>query len=383
MPVGSRVRGNNAYGITTDNPLGAGAPTFNSTQLQLLPAVSSPSQHALIVLDPKRVFGEPEIVTVTAHTGLSTSATITRAQYSTTARSHPVGTAWAHVAINEDYTAIVTSITRPANPYSGQFIYETDTSSHRFYDGSVWNSAPPIGSIFAFGGVSAPSGYLLANGAAVSRTGATADLFAVFGTTYGSGDGVTTFNLPNLSGRVPVGRNVSEAEFDLLGETGGVKTVTLTTSQIPIHAHGITDVQHSHSQSGGTHAHPIDNSIQHAHGTSGGYHEHSIDGDYGLRVIVTGGANDFLVNVAEPNRTQVVTISDIEGENVTSVGGASSGVNLTINNNPTNISSTQNGNANAGISSAFSNLSGTNNTGSGGSHDNLQPYITVNYIVKY
>ena len=56
----------------------------------------------------------------------------------------------------------------------------------------------PIGTIYAFAGNNIPSGYLPCNGAAVSRT-TYADLFAVIGTTYGSGDGSTTFNLPNLT----------------------------------------------------------------------------------------------------------------------------------------------------------------------------------------
>lgn len=56
----------------------------------------------------------------------------------------------------------------------------------------------PIGTIFAFAGNDIPSGYLPCNGSAISRE-TYADLFAVIGTTYGSGDGSTTFNLPNLN----------------------------------------------------------------------------------------------------------------------------------------------------------------------------------------
>lgn len=57
----------------------------------------------------------------------------------------------------------------------------------------------PTGTILPFGGSTAPSGFLLCNGGAVSRT-TYASLFAVIGTTYGAGDGSTTFNLPNLVG---------------------------------------------------------------------------------------------------------------------------------------------------------------------------------------
>ena len=64
----------------------------------------------------------------------------------------------------------------------------------------------PVGSYLLFAGKTLPTGYLLCNGAAVSRT-TYAALFAVIGTTYGAGNGSTTFNLPNLDGRVLQGVN--------------------------------------------------------------------------------------------------------------------------------------------------------------------------------
>jgi microcystin-dependent protein len=71
----------------------------------------------------------------------------------------------------------------------------------------------------------APAGYLLCDGAAVSRT-TYGDLFSLWGTTFGQGDNATTFNLPDLRGRVTVGRDVGQVEFDTIGETGGSKTTT-------------------------------------------------------------------------------------------------------------------------------------------------------------
>lgn len=68
----------------------------------------------------------------------------------------------------------------------------------------IGNANAPIGAIFPFGGSSAPSGYLMCDGAAVSRTDYSA-LFAVIGTSFGAGDGSTTFNLPDLRETVPVG----------------------------------------------------------------------------------------------------------------------------------------------------------------------------------
>lgn len=96
----------------------------------------------------------------------------------------------------------------------------------------------PAGTVVQYAGSSAPSGWLLADGSAVSRT-TYATLYAVVGTTYGSGNGSTTFNLPNLKGKVPVGRDSADTSFDALGETGGAKTHTLTTSEMPSHSHDI------------------------------------------------------------------------------------------------------------------------------------------------
>lgn len=90
----------------------------------------------------------------------------------------------------------------------------------------------PPGTVNMFAGASAPNGWLLCDGSAVSRE-TYADLFAVIGTTYGSGDGSTTFNLPNLKGRVPVGLDSGQTEFDALGETGGEKEHTLTNNEVP------------------------------------------------------------------------------------------------------------------------------------------------------
>jgi microcystin-dependent protein len=90
-----------------------------------------------------------------------------------------------------------------------------------------------------FAGSTAPEGYLMCDGSAISRTTYSA-LFAVIGTTYGAGDGSTTFNLPGSKGKVPVGYNSSETEFNALGKTGGEKTHTLTIAEMPSHSHSKT-----------------------------------------------------------------------------------------------------------------------------------------------
>lgn len=136
MPAGPRIRSNSEFGLTTDNPLTAGATSFNSARLALMPVVSS--AHAVVTLDPRAINGEPEIVVMTAHTAAATVATIVRGQYGTAARSHPQGTEWIHAPIDEDFIEILTSATRPGDPYEGQFIFETDTNKLVGYGGVDW-----------------------------------------------------------------------------------------------------------------------------------------------------------------------------------------------------------------------------------------------------
>lgn len=101
----------------------------------------------------------------------------------------------------------------------------------------------PIGTIVAYGKASAPSGWLNCDGSAVSRTTYSA-LFSAIGTTYGTGDGSTTFNLPDLQGRVVVGLGTATgavgATNHTLGQKAGEETHTLTITEMPSHAHNIT-----------------------------------------------------------------------------------------------------------------------------------------------
>lgn len=104
--------------------------------------------------------------------------------------------------------------------------------------GSITGDTLPIGSITAYGKETAPANWLICDGSAVSRT-SYADLFAVIGTKYGEGDGSTTFNLPNLKGRVPVGLDSSDTDFNTIGKTGGEKTHTITEAEMYEHKHPI------------------------------------------------------------------------------------------------------------------------------------------------
>lgn len=106
-------------------------------------------------------------------------------------------------------------------------------------------STPPTASITMYGGTSAPTGWLLCNGDAVSRS-TYADLFTIVGETYGAGDASSTFNLPDLRDRFAIGAGTTYAA----AATGGAATHTLTEAEMPSHTHTatstVTDPGHSH-----------------------------------------------------------------------------------------------------------------------------------------
>lgn len=90
------------------------------------------------------------------------------------------------------------------------------------------------GTIVPYGAGVAPDGYLLCNGSAISRTTYSA-LFGVIGTSYGVGDGSTTFNVPDMQGKVPVGKGASGVAD--IGDTGGEQEHTLIIAEMPAHTH--------------------------------------------------------------------------------------------------------------------------------------------------
>lgn len=130
------------------------------------------------------------------------------------------------------------------------------------FDGTKWVAQPgvPSGTILQYAGAAPPNGWLLCDGSAINRA-SYAGLFAVLGTTYGNGNGTTTFNLPDFRGRVAVGcdnmgigsaNRLTSIQADVLGGSGGVEAVapagsislsgtvgstTLSSNQIPSHNH--------------------------------------------------------------------------------------------------------------------------------------------------
>lgn len=182
----------------------------------------------------------------------------------------------------------------------------------------------PPGSVSAYAGVSVPGGWLHCDGSAIDRT-IYADLFAAIGTTFGAGDGETTFNIPNLRGRNIIGLSSSETDFDVLGETGGEKRHTLTIPEMPAHTHTITDVTHAHTATDSGHTHGYVN--QAADQTVGGVFESAAD------------------------QSDYAQTTDVGYAQIT-------------------------------VAPSYTGITGTNSTGGGQSHNVLDPYMALRYIIK-
>lgn len=94
----------------------------------------------------------------------------------------------------------------------------------------------PVGIISPYAGNTPPNGWLICDGSAINRADYP-ELFNIIGTTYGSGDGASTFNLPDIKGKVIVGVDNSDTDFGTIGKVLGEKTHTLTTEEMPGHSH--------------------------------------------------------------------------------------------------------------------------------------------------
>lgn len=213
----------------------------------------------------------------------------------------------------------------------------------------------PKGMISPFGGSSAPTGWLLCDGAAVSRT-TYAALFAVIGTTYGAGDTSTTFNVPDLLGRVPMGAGAGTGLTSRsLGAELGVESVTLTAEQSgsPSHDHGVTSVGGgAHTASGsistGGHGHTLTMDYS---GTAS--HDHAISGASNpLPAMESDGSGG---NISNSNGTAIAGVGDLGGSASVSVADHSHSIDITV-------------------SSA---------TAASEAHTNIQPSTVVNFIIKH
>lgn len=196
-----------------------------------------------------------------------------------------------------------------------------------FHGGERAIDIAPTGAVVGWPVATAPTGWLLLDGAAISRT-TFAALFALIGTTYGIGDGSTTFNLPNAKGRVLVGLDAAQVEFDVLAEVGGAKTHQLLQAELPAITltHPLTDPGHIHQE-------------QAADGNA--------DNPAGMNVRVSAG-----VNPIDTIARATLLVS-------------------TVTTNPLNT-----------LSAATGVTIPNHSIGSGSVHNNLQPYLVLNYIIK-
>lgn len=197
-----------------------------------------------------------------------------------------------------------------------------------------------IGNIIAYTGLSVPSGYLVCDGSAVGRE-EYPELFAVIGTTYGAGDGLTTFNIPNLLGKAGLG----SSQNHVVGSSGGEKTHLLDSTETPLHLHSIP--QHTHN--------------------------------LGLEVSVSGLSHTVtqpvFTYVGLKTTTNVVTYGSVAKYIGRTTGTMSQATNLAIADHPATPCTVTGGVLDC---PTFN----TENTGGGVAHNNMMPYLAVTYIIK-
>lgn len=210
--------------------------------------------------------------------------------------------------------------------------------------GGTVSDTLPIGSVVKWFSTTIPTNWLACNGQAISRT-EYAELFAVIGTKYGSGDGSTTFNLPNIKGKTTVGLDIDDTDFNELGKTGGEKTHTLTENEIP--PMDVHMTQHTWFDRGGLEAGGAVNRKVVAGGGTGGSPEFVIG-------TVNGGGqahnnlqpyivSNYIIKAKQTQAVVATVVDNLTSESSTDALSANQGRILKgyIENNDTMISTLQ------------------------------------------
>lgn len=245
---------------------------------------------------------------------------------------------------------------RPPAGIAGRFYFASDTKVLSYDDGQIWQTATGAtpGDLKPSAAAAAPAGWLLCDGALYPRSGATAALFTVIGTTYGAGDGSSTFAVPDLRGRAPIGAGQGAGLANrLLGATGGEEAHTLANGEMPSHAHGGAT---------GAATSGVD-SPDHAHAISDPTHVHGGPSGYGIVGSVSGVAK----GVFNPSGGTGL----IQGNGAFTTGSTAAAA--------TGITGTQG--ANARHAHGVPPL-GIAADGGGGGHNNMPPFTAVNWLIK-
>lgn len=336
------------YSATAVDTTLAGAVSSASTSLTVAATTGFPVAPFIIaVIDTP---GTQEIMLVTGITG--TTLTVTRAYDGTVATAHPAGAVVRHVASAIDFREAALHVDATTGVHgvgAGAVVGTTTTQSlqnknlthgSNTFPSFITGYLVPTGvSMEWLSTAAAPAGWLLQDGSekAIATYTALYNFLTNNGTSFpfgantnGSGGaGSTHFRLPNRAGRVAVGYNASDTDFNAIGKTGGAKTHVLTAAQMPSHNHGM-DSAGSHSHGGLTGV--------------GGEHQHGY---------------------WEPSFTSNMAF------------GSSNTIGTRLNS-----ATPPAGNHQHSITADGTHTHTIHNAGSGEAHNNMQPYITVNYIIK-
>jgi microcystin-dependent protein len=287
-----------------------------------------------------------------------------------------IGLASAGAGLYRDKIAQVLNFKRFTS--SSQTIGITDQGDTLSID-AVMQNLIPAGVIWEFGGSSIPSGWLACDGSLVSRT-TYSRLFAVISTTFGPGDGVNTFTLPDYRGRMSMGVGSGVGLTPrALGDQGGYETVSLTVAQMPAHSHTASGTQPGHTHSIYDPGHDTTfNDPSHQHPTYDPTHAHSINNShpynnkYGFDntsgyIAVTGEAPDVSIGRTASGPT----------------GTAGAGTGVIANWTGTRC---YNSKAWTGIQTYAAGSDAVTvsvaNTGGGAPHSIIQPFLCVTKMIK-
>lgn len=256
------------------------------------------------------------------------------------------------------------------------------------------NTNTPVGMVSPYAGSSSPTGWLLCDGTAVSRTTYSA-LFGVISTTYGAGDTSTTFNVPDLRGRTPIGAGTGAGlTARTLAATTGVESVTLTAAQsgLPAHTHTnsatttTTGGSHGHGTSGGVSL--SDAGAQTASGSiSTDGHGHSLIMRFTTQAThdhaISGASNPIPAMQGDPSGGD---IGNYNGTAVAGVGALGGSASVSVGNHNHTVTNTVAVTDSASHShTASTTVTINNNTSASASeaHNNMQPSLVLNYIIKH